>query len=93
MVLKNLFTGQQERNRHREHLWTGERGGKDERYGESNMETFITIGKIDSQWEFAVWKLTQGLCFKLDGRGGEGDGREVQKGGDVYIYTHMADSC
>ena len=24
-------------------------------YGESNMETYITIRKIDSQWEFAVW--------------------------------------
>ena len=23
-------------------------------YGESNMETYITICKIDSQWEFAV---------------------------------------
>ena len=23
-------------------------------YGESNMETYITIYKIDSQWEFAV---------------------------------------
>ena len=24
-------------------------------YGESNMETYNTTGKIDSQWEFAVW--------------------------------------
>ena len=24
-------------------------------YGENNMETYITICKIDSQWEFAVW--------------------------------------
>ena len=24
-------------------------------YGESNMETYITICKIDSQREFAVW--------------------------------------
>ena len=24
------------------------------RYGESNMETYITICKIDSQWEFVV---------------------------------------
>ena len=23
-------------------------------YGKSNMETYITICKIDSQWEFAV---------------------------------------
>ena len=54
MVLKNLFTGQQWRNRHRQ--WTyghGERGGEDEMYGKSNMETCITICKRDSQWEFA----------------------------------------
>ena len=24
-------------------------------YGKSNMETYITIFKIDSQWELAVW--------------------------------------
>ena len=38
-------------------------------YGKSNMETYITINKIDSQWEFAVWlrKLKQGLCINLEG--------------------------
>ena len=70
MVLKNLFAGQQWRNRHREQTYRhGERGGKGEMYGKSNMETYITICKIDSQWEFAVWlrKLKQSLqecwCF------------------------------
>ena len=53
MVLKNLFTGQQWRNRHREQTY-GERGGEGEMYGESNMETYITICKIDSQQEFVV---------------------------------------
>ena len=54
-------------------------------YGKSNMETYITICKTDSQWEFAVWlrKLKQG-CVNLEGWDGEGDGREVQKGGDTY---------
>ena len=33
---------------------TGERGGEDEMYGERNMETYITICKIDSLREFAV---------------------------------------
>ena len=33
----------------------GERGGEGEMYGKSNMETYITICKTDSQWEFAVW--------------------------------------
>ena len=67
--------------------------GEGELYGESNMETYITIRKIDSQWEFAVWlrKLKQGLCINLDGWDAEGDGRKVQKGGDVS--TPMADSC
>ena len=40
-------------------------------YGKSNMETYITMCKIDSQWEFAVWlrKLKQGLCINLEGVG------------------------
>ena len=64
MVLKNLFTGQQWKNRHREQTYGhGERGGKGEIYRKSNRETYITICKIESQWEFAVWlrKLKQGL--------------------------------
>ena len=62
-------------------------------YVESNMETCITICKIDSQWEFAVClrKLKQGLCINLVGWDGVADGREVQKGGDICI--HIADSC
>ena len=57
--------------------------------GESNMETYITICKIDSQWEFAVWlrELKQGLYINLEGWDGEGDGREVQEGGDMYTYV------
>ena len=36
--------------------------------GESNMETYNVIYKIDSQWEFAVWlrELKQGLCDNLE---------------------------
>ena len=47
--------------------------------GESNMETYITMCKIESQQEFAVWlwKLKQGLCINREERDGEGDGREV----------------
>ena len=77
MVLKNLFTGQQWRNRHREETYGhGKRGGEGEMYGKSNMETYITICKIDSQGEFSVWlkKLKHGLCVNLEGRDGEGDG-------------------
>ena len=59
-------------------------------YGKSNMETYITICKIDGQWEFAVWcrKLEQGLCINLEGWVGEGDRREVQKGGDICIIDY-----
>ena len=48
-------------------------------YGESSMETYITICKTDSQWEFAVClrELKQGLCISLEVWDGEGDGREV----------------
>ena len=62
-------------------------------YGQSNMETYITICKIDSQWEFAVClrELKQGLHINLEGWDGEGDVREVQEGED--ICTPMADWC
>ena len=62
-------------------------------YRKSNMETYITMCKIDGQREFAVWlrKLKQGLCLNLEAWDGEEDGREVQKGGDICIS--MADSC
>ena len=64
-----------------------------EMYGKSNIETCIAVCNIDSQQEFAVWlrKLKQGLFINLEGWDGEGDGREVQKGGDISIPT--ADSC
>ena len=57
------------------------------------MEPNVTKCKIDSQWEFAVWlrKLKRGLCINLERWDGEGDGKEVQKGGDICIP--MADSC
>ena len=59
-------------------------------YGKSNMETYITICKIDSQGEFAVWlrKLKQGLCIKLEGWDAEGDGREFQREG-IYVYLWL----
>ena len=88
IVPNNLFAGQQWRKRGREQTYGhGERGGEGKMYGESDMETYIPICKIDSQWEFAVClrKLKQGLCINLEGWDGEGDGREVQKGRDICI--------
>ena len=62
-------------------------------YGKSDMETCITICKIDSQREFAVYlrDLKQGLCTNLKGWDGDGDEREVQEGEDICIL--MPDSC
>ena len=93
MVPKNLFAGQQWRNRHRKQTYGHEeKRGEGEMYGKSNMETYITICKVESQWEFAVClrKFKQGFCIHLEGWD-EGDGRNFQKGGN--ICTLMTDSC
>ena len=91
MVLKNLFAGQQWRNRHREQTYGhGERGGEGEMYGENNMEIYTTICKIDSQWEFAVWlrKLKQGLCINLGGGMGREMGGRFKREG-IYVYLWL----
>ena len=56
-------------------------------YGKSNMKTYITLCKIESQWEFAVGlrKLKQGLCINLEGWGGEG-GSFKREGTYVYLW-------
>ena len=93
MVLKALFTGQHQRNRRRKQTYGyEERGGEGEMYGKSNMKTYITICEIHSQQQFAAWlrKLKYGLCIDLQGWVREGDGREIQRGGDICIP--MADS-
>ena len=92
MAPKHLFAGQQWRNRHREQTYGYEEGGVEGEM-QSNMETGITMCKIERQQEFAVWlrKLKQGLCVNLEGWDGEGDGREGQEIGDIGIPA--ADSC
>ena len=64
--------------------------GEGEMYEESNMETYITICKIDSQWEFAICfrELKQGLCINLRG----GMGREMGgsfKREEIYVYLQL----
>ena len=91
MVLKTLFAGQQWGNRHREQYYGhGERGGEGEMYGESNMQTYISICKIDCQQEFAVWlrKLKQGLCINLEGWDGEEMGGRFKREG-IYVYQWL----
>ena len=67
-------------------------------YGKSNMETYITICKIDSQWEFAVWlrNLKKGLCVNppvfLPGNFHRQPGRLYSPWGhkksDIVEHTH-----
>ena len=92
MVLKNLFTGPQWRNRHRKQTYRhGERGGEGEMYGKSNMETYITICKIangnllydsgnSNRGSVSIWRGEIGRKM-----------REFQQGGDICIT--MPDSC
>ena len=58
-------------------------------YGKSNMETYITICKVDSPWEVAVQlrKLKKGLCINVEGVGwgGRWDGGSKGRG---YMYTY-----
>ena len=58
---------------------------------QSNIETYITICKIDSQWKFDVWlkKLKQGLCINLGGRrmGRQMGGRFKREG--IYVYLWL----
>ena len=55
-------------------------------YGKSNMGTSITICKIDSQGEFAVWlrKLKQRLCINLEGWDGRQMGGRFKREG-IYV--------
>ena len=74
-----IYRAAMEKQTQRTDLWTWGGGGEGEMYRKSNMETYITIYKIDSQWEFVVWlrELKQGPCISLEGQDGMGDGREV----------------
>ena len=71
-------------------VWLNREGGT---YGKSNMEPYITICKIESQWKFVVRlrDLKPGLSNNLEGWNVEGSGREFQEGGDICIP--MVDSC
>ena len=57
------------------------------------METYITISKTDSQWEFSVRlrELKPGLSNNLEKWVGAGGGRAAHVGGDMA--KPMADAC
>ena len=54
------------------------------------MENYITICKIDSPTEFAVWlrKLKQGLCINLERWDEEGMGGRLKREG-IYVYLWL----
>ena len=62
--------------------------GEGEMYGKSDMETYISICKIDSQRIFAVWlrKLKQRFCINLEGWNGE---RRRLKREGIYVYLWL----
>ena len=65
----------------------------EEEYGmiwENSIETYITMCKIDSQWEIEVWYREPNLvlCNNLEVRDGAGGGREVKEGGE-YVYPWL----
>ena len=63
-------------------------------YGKSNVETYITIGKIEADGSLLYGSGNsnrEGLCINLEVWDWEGDGREVRGRGDICIP--MADSC
>ena len=90
MVLKNLFTGQQWRNRHREQTYGhGERAGEGEIYGKSNMETFTTRCKKIRQ-PVEICSMSQGTqtgaLYQVEAWDGEGDGGRLEREG---TYVHL----
>ena len=93
IVLMNLFTGQQWRYRNREKIYGHREWGEEGEgrlYGESNVETYIAICKIGSQWEFAVWlrELKQGLCNNLEDWDGKAVGEMFRTEG-TYVYLWL----
>ena len=54
------------------------------------METYITMCKIDSQWEFAVWlrEFKQGFCINLEVWDGAGMGGRLKRE-RIYVYLRL----
>ena len=57
-------------------------------YGKSNMETYITIFKIDSQREFAVWLRNSNRGSVSTLRYGWGEKWERVSKGRAYMYAY-----
>ena len=81
-----------EKQTQRTDLWTwwGGQEEEGEMYGNNNMETYNTICKIDSQWEFALYlrELIQGFYINLRVAMG---GRLKREGTYVYLWLSLVD--
>ena len=90
MALKNLFTGQQRKNRHREYIYGHrERGGKGEMYRKNNMGTYISFLKIDFTMRICCMaqETQAGSLYQPRGeeRGGRREGGSKERG---YMCTY-----
>ena len=89
MILKSLFIGQQWRKRHREQTCGhGERGREGEMYGKGNLETYITICKIDGQGICCMAQEAQTGNLYQPSRVGWGGRWEGGSKGRGYIYAY-----
>ena len=59
-------------------------------YGKSNRETYFTVCKRDSRWEFGVWlrRLLTGALVDKPGGVGWGGSWEGGSKGRGYMYTY-----
>ena len=68
--------------------------GEGEMYGDSNIGIYLSMCKIDSQWEFSIRlrELKQGLCDRLNG-GMERKmgGRSGKEGTWVHLWLILID--
>ena len=81
-----IYRAAMEKQTQRIDLWTWGRGEEGEMQGKSNMQTYITICKRDSQLEFAVWlrKLEWGSVSTQRSGMGREMGRMFKREG-IYI--------
>ena len=64
------------------------REAEGEMYGESNMETYITIYKIQSQWELAHLQGSETGALYQPRAVGWGERWEGDSGGRAHMYTY-----
>ena len=90
IVLMNLFAvSNGETDTENRLMDMGERDGEGEMYGESSMETYITICKIDSQWGICclAQETQAGALYQPRGVGWGGRWEGDSKG-RACMYTY-----